>query len=178
MPEVGNRKTLAEMDATPEIHRLYPEFDKIYTERNRLVDRLAQLEERARGRPSFEKRLDKLAEQRDTADADLVTIQRKIAREHPEVAYRKVAKNQTSTTIKSYDVTIRQEIVIGGRIVAEQVDRVFTVRAKTRKQARKAIKDAGYKGEIVNVEDRSIKPLKPSISSHNVRITPNRPRIS
>lgn len=90
VPEVGNLKTLSEMDNTPEIHKLYPEFDALFTNRNMLVDRLAQLEDRAQGRPSFEKRLDKLFEQREQADADLVAIQRKIASEHPELAYRAI----------------------------------------------------------------------------------------
>lgn len=100
-PEAAQRKTLAEIDATPEIHKLYPEFDKIYTRRNTLVDRLAQLEAEAKGRPKFEKRLDRLAEQRDAADADLVAIQQRVAREHPELAYREAKPAAVEVDVKT-----------------------------------------------------------------------------
>ena len=65
--ERRGRKTLAEMDATPEIHELYPELDKLYTKSNNLIDAVADLEFRAQGRPSFTKRLDKLVEEREEA---------------------------------------------------------------------------------------------------------------
>ena len=47
---------------------------------------------------------------------------------------------------------MRQEIIVGGRVKPESVNRVFSVQARTEKQAIKAIKAAGYKGEIVKVE--------------------------
>ncbi len=88
-PEVtGNIKTLAEMDATPAIHEAFPELDSLITKRNSLIDRLAQLEAQAEGRPSFQKRLDKLFNEREQAETDLVILQNKITNERPDLGLR------------------------------------------------------------------------------------------
>ena len=53
---------------------------------------------------------------------------------------------------KEYRVTVRRNIVIGPRKIADDVDMSFYIWAKTKVGAKKAFEDSGEKGEIVSVE--------------------------
>ena len=54
--------------------------------------------------------------------------------------------------VREWVVTVRQRMKIGARKVADTVDQNFYVQAKTAASARRAIKSAGYRGEIVDVQ--------------------------
>ena len=56
--------------------------------------------------------------------------------------------------VKPFDVVVEQQIIVGGRVKPEPVSRTYRINAKTEAQARKAIKDAGIKGNIVEVTPR------------------------
>ncbi len=79
--EVRNLKTITEMDTTPEITRLYPELNEILTRRGTAIDRMGDIQEKGGSGAKYQAI-------RDKADADLVTLQKKIATEHPELAYK------------------------------------------------------------------------------------------
>lgn len=54
--------------------------------------------------------------------------------------------------MRDWVVTLRQKQKVGPRKEAEDVDRHFSVRAKTAKSAEKAVTNAGHRGKIVAVE--------------------------
>ena len=59
--------------------------------------------------------------------------------------------------MREYCVTIREKIKIGMRKEADDVDRRFTISAKSKKGAVRAIRDAGYDGELISVEEMIVK---------------------
>ena len=77
----GNLKSISEMDTSPEISRLYPELAELRQKRGNAIDRMGDIQERGGSGARY-------AAIRDKADADLVTLQKKIAKEHPELAFR------------------------------------------------------------------------------------------
>ena len=59
---------------------------------------------------------------------------------------------------KQYVVTVRQGIIQPKGGVAGPLDRRFTVWAKTKATAKRAVKDAGTRGTIISVE--LVEPLR------------------
>jgi len=76
---------------------------------------------------------------------------------------------------KEWVVTLRQKVKVGGRKTPEDVDKNFTVRARTKASAARAVKNAGYRGDIVSVElqaiadDVSDEDVKAQTKSYSVK---------
>ncbi len=80
LPKDAQIKTIAEMDRTPEITKLYPELAELRLKLGTAIDRMGEIQEAGGSGARF-------ASIRDKAEADLVTLQLRIAREHPELGF-------------------------------------------------------------------------------------------
>lgn len=174
MPEIGNLKTISEMSVTPEINKLYPELVELRQKLGTAIGRMGEIQEAGGSGARY-------ASIRDKTELELIDLQYKIAKEHPELAYRKPKPRAEKG--KGYEVTIREMVTLPYRKKPEPIDKVFTIHfAKTKKQAIKAVKSAGYKGEIVGVRSKPFDT--PSVSKRGglgrrgtPRITPKTPRL-